>query len=162
MTTPTDRMLDLAFFRTGALRDVLPGALFVPAASDSQHFIGGRVNDFPVFVRLEGDDSFRVAAPEQWSSSPGLIVRRIRFQLDKASAIEIQHAQDAPQGALVLSTHGAMIIAHNDNGPEAVSLEGGSGSTEIAGTSAIAFTVWQIVAEHEAAVVMYRSPGVLV
>lgn len=160
MTEPIDRMLDLAFFRTGTLTDVPPGCLFVPASENGQHLVGGRLNDMPVLVGLEGDNPFLVAAPEQWPPSQGLIVRRIRFQIDKASAVEIRHAQDAPRGALVLSPLGAMIVAYDDNGPKAVLLEGGSGSTGIENIDSVAFTLWQIVAEHEAEVVMYRPPRI--
>lgn len=158
MTESTDRMLDLAFFRTTALGDTPPGALFVPTGEGGEHFVAGRLNEFPVLIVLDGDRPFRVASPEQWSRGRGLIVEKIRFQVDKASATEIDHAQDAPRGALVLSTLGAMIVAYDDNGPQAVLLESGSGSTEISGTDAVAFSAWQIVAGTEPEILMYRLP----
>ena len=52
---PKDGMLDLAFFRTGALKDTPAGALFVPSAKGGDHFLAGRLSDFPVLVVLEGD-----------------------------------------------------------------------------------------------------------
>ncbi|MGZ9086741.1 MAG: hypothetical protein ACXW3R_14665 [Rhodoplanes sp.] len=157
MIEPADGMLDLAFFRTGALKDTPAGSLFVPAVESDGLFLAGRLNEFPVLVALEGDQPFRVASPDQWRHSSGLLVEKIRFQVDRASAFCLRQAQDAPHGALILSSLGAMIAAFDDNGIKAVLLGGGSGSTQIEGTESVAFRTWQIVAGQEPAVVMFRS-----
>lgn len=153
-------MLDLAFFRTGALRDTPAGALFVPAVEGGERFLAGRLDDVPVLVALEGQEPFRLAPAEQWARDPGLLIEKIRFQVDKASAFGIRQASDAPNGALLLSGLGAMIVAYDHDGSRAVLLGGGMGSTDLDGVDPVAFTNWQIVAGSDPSVVMYRSPQV--
>jgi hypothetical protein len=112
---------------------------------DGERFIAGRINDFSVLVVLEGDHPFHVGERETWSRRPGLVVEDFRFQVDPTSAVAAR-LLDLPLGALVLSERGASLIAGDRNGPKAVLLAGGEGSTDLdaAGGDA-AFTVWRIV-----------------
>ena len=146
MSAIATSMLDINHFKIGALRDTPPGSLFVPAVAGGDHFLSGRLNDFPVLVVLGGESPFSVGSPEEWSRTSGLIVNVIEFEVDPTTALRIRDPEDAPHGALVLSSRGPMIIAHDHNGTKAVLLAGGEGPTYFEGDMAVAFTAWHVVA----------------
>ena len=141
-------MIDIALLRTSLLEHTTPGALFVPVAEGGSHFLSGRINDDPVLVELDGDQSFWVGPTESWSRDSGLVIESGRFQVEPSSAIPVQSPSDAPPGSLVLAREGATIITRDKDRLQAVRLGGGEGPTGLE-LGDVAFTQWQYVTGTE-------------
>ncbi len=141
-------MIDVAIVTPAALQDVQPGQLFIPVVKGGDRFLGGRINQTPVLVVLEGEDPFNTAEPAKWSRTGGIVIADSRFVVEIASACPALEAEDSPGSLVIGRDRSLYVFGHAGPDRYAVCLQAGESETGVE-EGDIAFKGWRIVVGDE-------------